>query len=462
MKNIIKKICYQIRILNSLYYLVFLTFLIDLSIIVVLKHVIAEIGFMNISLLSLLAVLRIAFYSGFYGIITEIISGQELFFQYKRFKQNIKDNWAFSVLLIVFVLILYCIALINSPNSEISILLFFSYFDIVFCFGLGYLIISKKYTFVGIKKIHFDGQLLFSMLLFYFIKIVLTYLLSNWNEGPILVYKLIALTSQYLHFLLFVNISMQLTQNCSLEFPGSSSPELYLINPVMPGVLLPIEHAFIGNWYCFYPPAFVVIGALTPKKYKIREFCNILWNDMYYKRGKLVAITCGTSNVHEAYKIAKGFKEKGSTVVMGGAHVTFMSDEALEYCDSVVIGEAVGVWEEVIEDYEKNTLKKKYYGMGYLDYPESVQKALMGLNDEIVTKFIQTTRGCKFNCDFCSTPILCGPTIRKRPVEDVVALINKVRLKNKRVLFLDDNIYADSKYFFTLFEEIKKLKIKLI
>ena len=462
MKNIIRNFGYQLKILNSLYCLVFLTFFIDLSVIVVIKHVISQPGLLNLSLLFVLAALRVALYGGSYGIITEIISGQELFFKFKRFKQNIKDNWIFSVLLIVFILILYFIALINNAVSNTSLLSFFSYFDIVFCLGVGYLIMNKKYTFVRIEKIHFDAQLLFSMLLVYFVKIVLAYLLSNWNEGSTLVYKLIALTSQYLHFLLFVNIAMQLNKNCSSEFHRNETPELYLINPVMPGVLLPIEHAFIGNWYCFYPPAFVVIGALTPKKYKIREFYNIFWDDRYFKKGKLVAITCCTSNAHEAYRIAKGFKEKGSTVVMGGAHVTFVPDEALEYCDSVVIGEAVGVWEEVINDYEKGNMKKKYYGMDHLEYPESVHNTLMSLDNEIIPQFMQTTRGCKFNCDFCSTPVLCGPTIRKWPVENMVALINKVRRKNKRILFLDDNIYADPKYYFELFEEIKKLKIKWI
>src|SRR3989339_166338 len=102
MKNIIKNFGYQLKILNSLYYLVFLTFFTDLSVIVVIKHVIAQAGFLNLALLSVLAALRVALYGGSYGIITEIISGQELFFKFKRFKQNIKDNWIFSVFFFFF------------------------------------------------------------------------------------------------------------------------------------------------------------------------------------------------------------------------------------------------------------------------------------------------------------------------------------------------------------------------
>jgi radical SAM superfamily enzyme YgiQ (UPF0313 family) len=58
-----------------------------------------------------------------------------------------------------------------------------------------------------------------------------------------------------------------------------------------------------------------------------------------------------TSNAPRAYYLADEFKKRGKTVVMGGVHPTILPDEALQHADSVVIGEAEGVWEQVLEDY---------------------------------------------------------------------------------------------------------------
>ncbi|MBU4334429.1 MAG: radical SAM protein [Candidatus Omnitrophica bacterium] len=463
MKKILKNLQHQIKILNSLYYLVFFAFLIDLSIIAIINLNFSNAIFLKGIFLSILAVVKISFYGGFYGILVEIASEQEIFLTFRRFKQNVKDGWLFYIILSAFICILYLILITNIPNSNITLLLFFSYFDIVFCLGLAYLIISKKYSFSRGDRMSFDPKFFFSTIFIYVVKIVLVHMLESSNDGSVIIDKLIALMAQYFHFLLFVNISMQFIKHCSSDIEERQRPEIYLITPVVSGVLEPIINLILGNLLnFFYPPVFLILRGLTPKKYIIREFYNRFWNDRYYKSNKLVVITCYTFNSYEAYSIAKGFKEKGSTVVIGGFHVSFLPDEALEYCDSVVIGEAVGAWEEVINDYEKGTMKKKYYSLGPLDDPESVQKELMSASPEIASKLIETTRGCKFDCEFCAGPMMCGRQIRKKPVKDILAIIKKVRHQCKHFCFLDANIYADPKYFIELFEEIKKLKIKWI
>lgn len=59
----------------------------------------------------------------------------------------------------------------------------------------------------------------------------------------------------------------------------------------------------------------------------------------------LVGISCMTANSSRAYELATEFRSKGKTVVLGGVHPTILPDEALQYSDCVVIGEAEGVWE---------------------------------------------------------------------------------------------------------------------
>ena len=53
----------------------------------------------------------------------------------------------------------------------------------------------------------------------------------------------------------------------------------------------------------------------------------------------VVGISTITSTAPRAYEIASLLREKGKTVIMGGPHVSFLSDEALEHCDYVVRGE---------------------------------------------------------------------------------------------------------------------------
>ena len=81
------------------------------------------------------------------------------------------------------------------------------------------------------------------------------------------------------------------------------------------------------------------------------------------KRPSLVGITASTSSATRAYEIASLYRKKGIPVVMGGIHASMLPDEALDYVDSVVIGEAENVWQTVTTDFLKGNLKKKYEGV---------------------------------------------------------------------------------------------------
>lgn len=43
---------------------------------------------------------------------------------------------------------------------------------------------------------------------------------------------------------------------------------------------------------------------------------------------------------------------------MGGFHVNFFPDEAAEHTDALVIGDAEGVWEQLLQDSLANKFKK--------------------------------------------------------------------------------------------------------
>jgi radical SAM superfamily enzyme YgiQ (UPF0313 family) len=111
----------------------------------------------------------------------------------------------------------------------------------------------------------------------------------------------------------------------------------------------------------FPPLGLGIVAALTPNNWVV-EILDENFTEFTYKEADLVGITATTASVNRAYQIAKIYRDKKIPVIMGGIHVSFRSEEAAKYVDSVVVGEAEGVWSKVIEDFESKNLQKIYIG----------------------------------------------------------------------------------------------------
>lgn len=59
-------------------------------------------------------------------------------------------------------------------------------------------------------------------------------------------------------------------------------------------------------------------------------------------------------------EIADTFLTRGVPVVMGGAHPSFMAQEALKHCDAVVIGEVELVMDKLLDDLERGEMRGTY------------------------------------------------------------------------------------------------------
>ena len=175
----------------------------------------------------------------------------------------------------------------------------------------------------------------------------------------------------------------------------------------------------------------------------------------------VVAISCLTSNAYRGYRIADAFREKGKIVVMGGIHPSLLPDEALEHADAVVIGEAEGVWEKILEDIECDKLQERYHEPNpdldrYIpkDYSALAKKRKFNLVP------LQTSRGCPYNCDFCCVTDIFGKKIKLIPVKHVVRDIQES--KGRNFIFLDDNIIGHKTYARELFTALIPLKIRWV
>ena len=217
----------------------------------------------------------------------------------------------------------------------------------------------------------------------------------------------------------------------------------------------------------YLPPlALPTIAGLTPEDVEVR-ICDESVEEVDLRAdADLIGITGISSQINRGYAIADAFRKNGKKVVMGGIHVSAMPDEAQGHADSILIGEAEDVWKEMIEDCRSGCLKERYQPRDYPDLKARVipQYDLLKLDryrrstgSRLPRIPIQASRGCPFNCNFCSVTRFWGPRIRMKPLENMEAELSNIkRLGTNRVFLTDDNLIANSAYAESLMELLRK------
>lgn len=207
---------------------------------------------------------------------------------------------------------------------------------------------------------------------------------------------------------------------------------LLLINPAVK-----TGRGFIVNKDTRYQPLSLgIIAALTPPYWKVKIMDENFREFKYYP-ADLVGFTAFTSTVPRAYELAAVYREKGIPTVIGGIHASMRPEEAGNYVDCVVTGEAETVWPGLIEDFENGRLRQRYTGTLTSMVNSPLPRRDL-LHPAYVFASVQTTRGCPMNCDFCSVTAFNGSRYRFRPVEDVIAEMKTIPQRN--LFILDDNI----------------------
>ncbi len=321
------------------------------------------------------------------------------------------------------------------------------------CFCLFYVMIY----FSGIKstlankdaviKIGSRASYMVPILLFSSITLGLVIGFAIWDirfSAQILVVYLISLIAYFssIYFLIRslkndFNIKMIAGNSNRFKVMSGNKKTILLINPVNSHRI-----GLTSSWQSTFPPLGLgIVAALTPDSFNV-ELIDENIDTFQYKHADLVGLTAFTSNATRAYEIASLYKNKNIPVVMGGIHAFMMPDEALQYVDSIVLGEAESVWKEVICDFEKRLLKKRYYG-DYLDLTNSVIPRRELFSEKYLFATVQTSRGCPMNCNFCSVTAFNGKKFRQRPYEDVLAELENI--SQKHIFFIDDNILGYGK-----------------
>jgi len=211
------------------------------------------------------------------------------------------------------------------------------------------------------------------------------------------------------------------------------------------------------------PLSLAMVAALTPPDIEVSLTDENVTVIDFQKETDLVGITVLTITAKRAYEIADTFRARGVKVVLGGIHPSMLPEEASQHADAVVIGEAEGIWPNLIEDFKTNNLQRVYRQLGrpsLLNLPIP-RRDLFAEGAYLVRHTISTTRGCPYSCSFCSVTSFFGHTYRCRPVEEI---IKEIETFNKRelIVFVDDNIVGKPKFAKELFRALIPYKIKWV
>lgn len=207
------------------------------------------------------------------------------------------------------------------------------------------------------------------------------------------------------------------------------------------------------------PLIFPIIEAVTPDDVEVTYYDERIEKLPEQFDADIVAMSVETFAARHAYELADRYRKEGVRICMGGFHASAEPDEILEHADTVLIGDAEDTWARYIEDVKNGVEKSRY---------ESENKcSLIPINNNakcfrgkkyLKMGMVQASRGCKFNCDFCSIKSLYPAGVRQKDIDEVAREVKES--KEKLIFFIDDNLFLNDESAKKLFEAIKPLKKK--
>lgn len=209
------------------------------------------------------------------------------------------------------------------------------------------------------------------------------------------------------------------------------------------------------------PLVFAILARLTPPDVELAFYDDRLEAIPFDEPTDLVALTAETFTAKRAYQIAARYRRRGIPVVMGGYHPTLLPEEAGHFVDSVVLGDAENLWQEIVRDARAGQLKPKYQSTtlpalnGILP-----DRSIFPKNRYRSLRLVQFGRGCRYACDFCSIHAYYGGAVYQRCLEDVMAEIPEIQ--QSYLLFVDDNLFVQEAQAEALFRALAPLKVRWV
>ena len=157
-----------------------------------------------------------------------------------------------------------------------------------------------------------------------------------------------------------------------------------------------------------YSPSLTLaqLAAITPEDIELKVCDENLEDIDFESKPDLVGISVMTCQANRAGEISRRFKETGSRVVWGGIHPTFVNQDENPDIDSYVEGEAEEAWPQLLRDFQKGRLKRKYNGKPAKLETIPLPKRDFTVPEKSLANLIETamaSRGCCFSCSHCTS-----------------------------------------------------------
>ncbi len=209
-----------------------------------------------------------------------------------------------------------------------------------------------------------------------------------------------------------------------------------------------------------------LLAALTPPGHEVKIVDEAFAADDVEEAVDLVGLTVMTELAPRAYRLADLYRQRGVRVVMGGIHPTVLPEEALQHADAVVVGEGEETWPRLVRDAAAGKLGRVYRAAGLSDlsllpiparrlYPKPARKSLTPLGVGL-----ESSRGCPYDCEFCSIRRVMGRAYRVRPVARMLDEI--AAIESESLFFVDDALALDRRAAKALFAEMVPFRCKWV
>ena len=206
---------------------------------------------------------------------------------------------------------------------------------------------------------------------------------------------------------------------------------------------------------------------ITDLRDKNLEDCLVL-----IPESQVYAFSSTTPEYHYCCKIARLLKErdKHALIIIGGVHATVCPDDIDSCFDVVAVGGGERVIIEILDDF-KNGKRSRFYrsqlvnDLSTLPYParhllprESFVSYSLVEKNKAATS-VMVSRGCAFNCAFCTSKAMWHQKCRYRSVRDVIDEIKELREKYgiEQLRFQDDSLVINKKWIFEFCKALKPL-----
>lgn len=208
--------------------------------------------------------------------------------------------------------------------------------------------------------------------------------------------------------------------------------------------------------------ALPTIAGLTPSQHSVNILDENLEEIDFDVPVDIVGLTAMTQQAARAYEIAAEFQARGVHVAMGGTHASVMPEEASTKMDTVFVGEADVTWPQFLTDFVNGVARNVYRAE---DYEKAELTRVPTPRYDLLQRYeypvvwIQASRGCPHDCDFCSATRIYGRAYRHKEPAQVAAEVREAKRywKNAQVCFADDNMFVNRRFVSKLLTEFEDI-----